>query len=134
MTLCQNRQIFFYFLKNLHTLEYKKENLKMAINNLTCKLWITSMISLQELPLDWPLFLSRIYRFEDVRLYVGYNCLLDYGNLEKLTKKGSFKFFETHNYNVIDFENMLVPIDNVVKLFYDAQYIVLQVFYYLKLF
>ena len=109
-------------------LKYKNEELEHSFVNLNSKLWITFVISLREMPSNWPLFLSSIFCPKNATFIIDNDEHLNYANLEQFSMKGTFKGLYIAAYNIIDSDNLLVPIEDVAKLFPDADTIAMQVF------
>ena len=99
-----------------YVLNQREEYVSVDYEKLPCKLWITEQVTIAELPNNWSLFLTSIFRFENS--YMQFNVgRIPFSVLEKVSEKGTFCDFDIHNYDVTDNENRLVPIEKVIQLF-----------------
>ena len=97
-----------------------KKSINLAPNKLPCKLWVCKKLYMVDSKSF--LYLDLLYRLENVelRLYPYHYCH-KFSNLIELARKGNCKKLNISGYNVIDSDDLQVPIEYIFELFPGAE-------------
>ena len=108
-----------YFKESFCTMYLDGKNGITAFSGSDVKIWITSNLWFNDTEYQWPKFLSSIFKIDNAMVDIYYQTL-KYADLKLMASKGTFRTFFLRFSKVSDAKNMVVPIENIVELFRDA--------------